>query len=180
MPSSSRRWIAFFLILAVLGVAAVSINLVYNLSLKLRPEQVARARELWRRNAPADYDLEWLVRTSRGGDEQDDEFFLAVRGGRPVFLGCDGEVLYAEAGLALVAGPGLLALPRQDPRAQGVEAMFRRIEEALRHDAAAGGRIYCTAMFDPRNGHPLRFVHRVPSTRERVEWIVRLTERSPR
>jgi hypothetical protein len=158
--------VAFFLTLGALGAAAVTINFVYNLSLQLRPEQVAQARALWRQNAPADYDLEWLVRTTHGGEDQDDENSLYVRGGRPALLGCNGELLYAD--------PWFPALPRDDPRLRGVEGMFDAMEEALRHDVSVGGRNYCTATFDLRDGHPQHFIHRVRGTRERVEWIVRL------
>jgi hypothetical protein len=159
MRRSSWRWVSFFLTLAVLGGAAVTINLVYNLSLQLRPEQVARARELWRQHAPADYELEWLVRTTHGTQEQDEEYFLSVRDGRPVSLRCDGQTL---------------TLPRQEPRVQGVPTMFDAMEEILRQDVSVGGRNYCTAKFDPHDGHPQHFVHRVRGTAERVEWIVRL------
>jgi hypothetical protein len=171
--------LAYFLTLAVLGAAALTIPIVYNLSLQLTPDQLAEARQRWRQHAPADYDLKWLERITHGTSEEDTEYLLAVRGGRPMLLGANGQVLYADPALAVVAGLGVLALPREDPSRYGVEAMFEHMAEVLQHDVSVGGRNYCTAKFDERDGHPMRFVHRVRSTSERLEWIVRLEPVAP-
>jgi hypothetical protein len=176
MPSSSRQWIVLFLILAALGLAAVTIPIVYNLAMQLHPEQVAHARRLWQQHAPSDYDLEMLIRTEHGSSKVDEEFFVAVRGGRALFLGCNGEVFYADPSLALLAGPGLLALPQEDPRPHTVEGLFDSMEETLRQDVSVGGRNYCTASFDEADGHPLHFIHRIRGTHDRVEWFVRLVK----
>jgi len=171
-----RHWQGFFLVLSILGVAALTIPVVYNLSLQLRPEPLAHARELWRRAAPVNYDLKWLELLDHGAGEEKYEYTLEVRGGRPQLLSCNGELLYAEPGLAVLAGPGFLALPQENPQRYGVEAMFDLMDGMLRQDASVGGRNYCTAAFDPRDGHPLRLVHRVRGAGERLEWIVRVVE----
>jgi hypothetical protein len=180
MSAPSRRWVVFFVVLGLLGIAAMVIPIVYNLGQQLRPEQLAAARERWRRNAPADYDLKLLVHTTHEGRETEDEYLLAVRGGHPRALGSNRELLYIDPSAAVLLGPGPLALPPEDPRRYGVEALFGQMEEALRHDEASGGRNYVTAKFDPDDGHPQRYVRRVRGTKERVEWFVRLERSSPR
>ncbi len=171
----SRRWLAFFAVLAVLGLAALIIPIVYNLSIQLRPEQVAQARALWQRAAPRNYDLDELVLTSHGGDEMDkDRYVILVRDGRTVLIGSNDVLIYVDPSLAAVLGPPVLALPPEDPARYGIEALFAQMEEALQHGVAAGGRDYVTATFDPHDGHPTRYIHRVRGTGEREEWLPRL------
>ncbi len=174
MSPPSRRWLWFFAVLAVLGIAAMVIPIVYNLSQQLTPEQLAAARQRWREHAPADYHLELLVQTTnREGHEETDEYVMEVRGGRIRLLGDKKykELLHVDPAQAVLLGPAILALPREDLRNYGVEALFNRMEEALRENAA-GGRNYLTAQFDPGDGHPLRYVRRIRGTKERVEWFV--------
>jgi hypothetical protein len=178
MPPPSRRWLLFFAVLALLGTAATVIPIVYNLSLQLRPEQLAAARERWRRQAPADYQVKLLEHTTHEGRETEDEYVLEVRDGRVRMLGSNGELLYVDLAAAVLLGPGVAALPPEDLRRYGVEALFDQMEEALRENAAVG-RNYLTAQFDPADGHPLRYVRRIRGTKERVEWFVRLERRSP-
>jgi hypothetical protein len=56
-----------------------------------------------------------------------------------------------------------------------VSALFEQIEAALRQDETADRRNFATAQFDPKDGHPLRYVRRVRGTKERMEWHVKLT-----
>jgi hypothetical protein len=44
------------------------------------------------------------------------------------------------------------------------------MESKLRDDVAAGGRNYATAIFDTKDGHPLRYIHRVSGSDERIQW----------
>jgi hypothetical protein len=169
MPPPSPRvppWVPFFAALAVLGAAAVTIPIVYNLGRLLRPEQVAEARRRWREHGPRDYDLKLRVHTTRGGGQDEDEYFVAVRGGRVAFAGSNDEALYVDPALAAFAGAGVLTLPPEDLSRYGVEALFDQMAGALR----PGGRDYATADFDSGDGHPTHYVHRVRGTRERVEW----------
>jgi hypothetical protein len=177
MPPPPRRWLLFFAVLALLGAAATVIPIVYNLRLQLRPGQLAAARDLWGRKAPADYRLEILVSTNHEGRETRDEYVLEVRGGRVRLLGSNGEVLYLDPATAVLLGPGVVALPPEDPRRYGVEALFDQMEEALRQNTSSGGRNYLTATFDPADGHPQRYVRRIRGTGERVEWFVRMERR---
>jgi hypothetical protein len=171
----NRRWILFFLVLSLLGATAVVLPLAYNLSILLRPEQLADARRKWQEKGLSDYDLAYLYHLEHEGEETKDQYLVRVRGGRVVSATVNNEVLAIDRSLAVVAGPGLLAGSFDDPRRYGVPAMFDEMEAALRQDAAAGQRNFATATFDPRDGHPLRYVHRIRGTRDRLEWTIKLT-----
>jgi hypothetical protein len=174
-----NRWVFYFLVLGAMGVAAVVAPIVYNLSLQLQPEAVARARMLWEEHGPRDYDLELLQR--RDQEENADEYFIKVRGGRVTsVIGKTEGVLVVDETALLALGPGIRALPPPEKMPPcTVEEMFDRIEEGLQHDAAsAGKRNYATASFDSRDGHPHRYVHRVAGTKQRLEWVIKLTPRS--
>ena len=168
----SRRWIGFFLVLFVLSLSAILVNFVYNLSIQLKPEQLAEAQRRWQANAPSNYDL--LVRTESGPDEAQ-SYLVQVRSGRVVMIVEDEEPLYVEESLAAVAGSGILALSERDPQQYGVAALFAEIESALHGRETMGRRDYLKADFDPKDGHPYHFIHRVQGTKQRVEWFVKLT-----
>jgi hypothetical protein len=168
------RWVALFVVLAALGAAAILIPLVYNLRLQLTPGQLAEARARWEASGPRDYDLEYLVRTEDGRATENEEYVVRVRDGRVVLVGCNGELLRVSPAAGCVAGPGVRAVPDVSPQDFGVEALFRTMEENLSGDAGRGGRNYAVATFDPHDGHPVHYVHRVRGTRQRQEWTVRL------
>lgn len=171
----SRRWIGFFIVLAILAGFAISIPLVYNLSIQLRPEQLAEARRLWQDHATPNYDLEYLVRTTNDGQQEERAHLVQVRGGRVVLVVDNGELVYLDPSLAGIAGLAVPALSLEDPRRYGVPALFDEIEAALHQDEMAGRLNFATAQFDPRDGHPFRYVHRVRATKERVEWNIKMT-----
>lgn len=172
----SRRWIGFFVVLGTLSVVAIVVPLVYNMSLQLHPEQLAAARRRWQENGSADYDLSYLVKRELGGvAAREEEYLVQVRGGRVVLLADEREVVYVDPRLAVVAGPVVLAVLSENPRHYGVPALFEEIEAAVRQRAAGEPRDYIKADFDPKDGHPYHFIHRVPRTKDRVEWFVKLT-----
>jgi hypothetical protein len=170
-----RRWIGFFLALAIMGAIAIVVPIVYNLSIQLRPEQLAEARRLWQENAPVDYDLACLIKTEHEGEATEREVLVQVRGGRVVFAAEDNQLVFVDAALAGIAGPELLAASSQNASGYGVPALLGEIEAALRRDQTAGRRNFATARFDPRDGHPYHYVHRVRGSKERVEWNVKLS-----
>lgn len=173
----SRLWIIFFVALAAMAVFALIVPIVYNLSIQLRPEQVVEARQRWLHNAPANYDLEYLVRTMNGDQEEADTNLVQVRGGQVVLIIYNREVVYLDPSLGSVAGLGVQALSSENPRQFGVPALFDEMEAKLHQDESAGRRHFATAQFDPKDGHPFHYVHRVASTKERVEWNIKLTLR---
>lgn len=152
MPRSRNRlWILFFLVLALLGVIAVVVPIVYNLSQLLRPEQLAEARRHWAEARPTDYDL-WMDQrtTNAAGDVEEKRFVAHVRG---------GKATSADDGWPMV------------------EDLFDHIANDLSADAArTDRRNYATATF-AADGHPTRYVHRIAGSKERTEWLIRLEPR---
>ena len=109
------------------------------------------------------------------GEAEKSEYLVKVRDGRVVFVADTGEVLYLDPSFAIVAGPTVLALTSEAARKFGVPALFDEIEAALRRDETSGRKNYTQAQFDPRDGHPLHYIHSVHGTKERIEWHVKLT-----
>lgn len=171
----SRRWIWFFAILVVAAALAITAPLVYNLSIQLRPEQLAEARRRWEDMAPDDFDLEYLIRTTHDGLEEENQYRVIARRGRVVLIVGNGDVIYIDSSLALLAGPAVLALSPAEARHYGVPALFEQIEAGLHEDETADRRNYSTAQFDPKDGHPFHYVHRIRGTKQRIEWNVKMT-----
>jgi hypothetical protein len=160
-PRTNRRWIWFFVTLAVLTVLAITVLAVYNLRLQLKPEQLAAARKLWEQKGPRDYQFKYTVRT---GDERDgDEFVVQVRGSTVTSVKLNGRLLDKDKYIY-----------------HSMDAKFDEIEEFLKKDAEKGRpRTYTRALFDSADGHLLHFVRRVMGTRERVEITVESLEPLP-
>ncbi len=177
--SPSRRWVWFFLVLASLSAVAIVVPIVYNLSIQLRPEQLAEARRRWAENAPADYDLAYLVKRKEHDNlppPADQEYLVQVRAGRVVLVMEDGEVVFLDRHWwAIAVGPAALALPPEDTSGYGVPALFDRIEAWLPREASLGRRAFATAQFDPKDGHPYHFVFRDRGSGERLELNIKLT-----
>ena len=173
----SRRWIGFFVILSGLAVVAIVVPIVFNLSIQLRPEQLAVARQRWQENTPLNYDLEYLIKTTQRDREDESSYLVQVRSGRVVLVLCNDDLAYLDPSLALVAGLGVPALSSENPRQFAVLALFDKIEAALRQDEMSGRRNFATAQFDPKDGHPFHYVHRIRGTKERVEWNIKISLR---
>jgi hypothetical protein len=172
------RSLWFFVPLVVLGAVGVVIPIVYNLGLQLKPEQLVGARERWREHGTQDYDLDYMARYDQLPEP--DEIGIRVRGGKVVRVIMNTEVLRFDDAAGLALGLAVRTLPPRDFSGQTVEGMFDQIEKRMREDAAsAGRRNYATASFDLRDGHPIRYVHRVSGTKLREEWQIKLTRVSP-
>jgi Family of unknown function (DUF6174) len=169
----SRRWIWFFLVLGILGMAGIIIPIVYNLSIQLRPEQLADAQRRWQENQPLNYDLEYLVKITHT-EQEERQYLVKVREGQVVLVAESGEMLYLDPSLAIVAGPGVLALSSEDTARYGMSVLFDEIEAALQRNATAERRNLVKASFDPNDGHPSHYIHRVRGTKDQVEWFVKL------
>jgi hypothetical protein len=169
-----RRWVWFFLYLAAAGAVAVVVPLAYNLSLQLTPAQLAAARARWRAEGPRDYDLQYKEKVAHGGEEEESEWVVRVRGGKVVAVTRDGEPLLPDPSAGLAAGPAAAALPAGAYQGLSVDGKFARMEADLARDAAEGRHSYSTAVFDARDGHPLRYVRRDRAAGERLEWDLML------
>jgi hypothetical protein len=155
---ASRRWVWYFLILAVMSSTAIILPIVYNLSLQLRPEELAAARQRWKANGPPDYDLQFQEKITEHGEASDSEWYVKVRDDKVTAVTCDGDTLPASE------YPDLT-----------VDGQFAVIEKGLQLDLAEGvRRNYATAAFDLRDGHPTHYVRRVRGSGERLEWNVNL------
>jgi hypothetical protein len=173
----SRRWIGFFVVLAVLAVFAIIVPLAFNLFIQLRSDHLIEAQKRWQENAMPNYDLEYLVKTTHGNEEEERAYLVQVRGGQVVLIVCDSDVVYLYPSIALVAGLGVPALSSNDPRQFGIPALFAEIERTMRQDELSGRRNFASAQFDPKDGHPFHYVHRVRGTKERIEWNIKFSPR---
>src|SRR5262245_59451196 len=104
-PRRPLRWVGFFAVLAVLAGAGVTLPIVYNLGLQLRPEQLEAARQTWRERGPADYDLTFTITYDR--EKLGERHIVLVRGGKVVFASCEGEVLAVAPALGAALGAPL-------------------------------------------------------------------------
>jgi len=153
-----RAWVWFFVLLAAMCAAAVTLPIVYNLSLQLRPEELAAARARWKASGPRDYDLQYQEKITQNGEQGETEWDVQVRDGKVAAVTCDGA-----------------ALPAAEYPNLTVEGQFAEIEKGLELDLAAGARKnYATAAFDLGDGHPTHYVRRVRGTGDRLEWNVNL------
>jgi hypothetical protein len=160
----SRRWMWFFAALAVLGVAAISINWVYSVWQQLRPDRLAAARALWRERGPANYDLEYVVKeeSTPGGDARDDPHF-------------DYYKAQVREGQVQSATRNDVPLSPDEAKRRDVNALFDLIQAYLERDGAPGRpRTYAHAHFDSTDGHPIHYVRRVMGSRERLEITIQL------
>jgi hypothetical protein len=163
----------FFLILTVLAAGAITVPIVYNLSLQLTPEQLAAAERLWHQHGPRDYDLEYAEKI-----DPDTHIFIyrvKVRDGRVISFSSNDKIELLDQRAGVVLGPIVGLAGDADFQEHSVEGLFRQIRQAMQEDAERGGRRnYVTATFDKHDGHPVHYVRRVAGKRERVEWNVKL------
>jgi hypothetical protein len=164
--------VAFFVILASLSAVAVVLPIVYNIQQQLRPEQLAQAQELWRQRGPADYKLDYTLMVDR--DPSLERYTVLVRRGRIVFAGGAGRIEVLDPDIGALAGPSVRGVVHHEERILDVPGIFDRIGSVLESDPQAGKRNLTVAVFDPVDGHPRRFIHRVRGTNQREEWIIRL------
>ena len=153
-----RTWVWFFVFLAAMGAAAVTLPIVYNLSLQLRPQDLAAAQARWKAAGLRNYDLQYQEKITQNGEQTEAEWAVKVRDGQVTAVTCDGQ-----------------ALPAAEYPNLTVDGQFAEIEKGLELDLAAGARKnYATAAFDLGDGHPTHYVRRVRGTGDRLEWNVNL------
>jgi hypothetical protein len=159
-PPRNYGWIWYFAVLAVLTVTAISIWIWYSRKQQLKPEQVAKARALWKEHRPSDYDLAYTKKGSATGT-----FALEVRNGKVVSVTLDGRPITRDD---RPLDP--VFYPRYD-----MSGLLDDIDQFLRLDAEPGKpRTFTIAAFDPDDGHLIHYVRRVMGGTERIEITVQL------
>jgi hypothetical protein len=159
----NRNWIWFFVVLTLLGAAAVTINWAYNARQQLTLEELQRDEALWDDVGPADYDLviEKTYQSSAGDSPTTERVEVEVRRKKVVAGRLNG------APRDVAKGPWA----RYD-----MSGWFRFVERFQKMDTEPEApRTFRTAEFDPRTGQLLRFTRSVSTTRERQEIVWRLT-----
>jgi hypothetical protein len=155
----SKNWIWFFVVLGTLAVAAVAINGVYNLRQQLTQEELKRARQLWEKNGPHDYVMEY-TKTLPTGTET---LVVKVKDGVPFSV--EGNVFIDKE--------------RRDNLYDyyGMDALFEQIGTFLKEDARPDSpRAFNRAMFDPNDGHIIDYLRSVSATGQRVHIEVKRVE----
>jgi hypothetical protein len=168
---SGRGWQVFFIVLIVLASAGAIVPFVFNLRQQLSAEELQEAQTRWKEYGPENYDLEYTIRFD--DDPEAQRHVMLVRNGKVVMAALDGEPTYLDPAFGAAAGLCMRGVS-QEPRPQGIESIFLRLEQALRTNAAAPRRNFTSAQFDANDGHPRRFVHRIRETGQREEWYLRV------
>jgi hypothetical protein len=163
----SRRWVVFFALLVALAGTGVVLPIVYNLGQQLRPEQLDAARQLWRENGPADYDLTFTIQYDR--ERTAERHIVLVRGGRVAFASCEGEVVFVSPAVGALLG---VSAGSSQGEVFDIPAIFDRVEAFL--DADEERRNFLVAVFDPKVGWPRRLIRRVRKSSTREEWNLRV------
>jgi hypothetical protein len=160
VPTRSRRWLWVFIALAVVAAAlltwlAIFVRTELDPANQLNLKQLQAARSLWDSKGPKDYQMLYKVR--RGGEKQQDSYFVEVRGGKVVSVVLNGE-------------------QRLEPRLLDYHSMtglFNMIELFLKQDDGPNRpQIFCRGYFDQADGHLVQFVRRVGGTNESVDLRV--------
>jgi len=158
----SRRWVWFFLFLAIVPAALIGVEIWFNLNQQLTPEKLAAARARWDENGPRDYVLEYEVKREYNPEpasRNPDKYTVRVK---------DRKVEEVTAADGKPPEPGEFDFGSMDD-------LFDRIARQLQADKESGGRRpFVTATFDKHDGHIAHYVHSVSTTRERLEVTVTL------
>lgn len=165
---ANRKWIWFFVILAVLAALAIGINWVRNANQQLTAEQLQAARELWRRNRPADYDLK-IVNAI-----QKQTITVHVRGTTIVEFLVNGKP--PEPLLDRDGKPNPEA-ERAQRQYYDMDGLFDSVEELLERDRRENRYPFTRARFDKNDGHITSFIRQYQGVTEQ-SFRVELTRPS--
>jgi hypothetical protein len=167
-PRRSRGWVWFFVVLAVLAVAAVATLWVYNVRQQLTPKELAAARALWKEKGPRDYRLTIVKEGSATGT-----FLVTVRHGE-----VKSVLMKQEGSQGKKAEP--VALPQRQYSYYDMDGLFDDLERFLEIKAdPKQGRVFLHASFDREDGHLLGYIYSNAQNRQRVKVVVELTRLAP-
>lgn len=154
--AKSKKWIWYFLVLACLGSLAVVIPILYNLSMQLTPEKLARAQAQWQQNPLDDYQLQYSIKVD--ANKQMDRYRIVIEEGQVTSAHCNGK-----------------SISLTDPLVWTIPELFQLIEDGLQKDQQTGqSKNYAIAYFEKKYGYPMRYIRRERGNRSRLEINVKL------
>ena len=147
-------WLWFFVILVLLTVLATVILVRFNLWQQLQPDQLARARQLWKEKGPHSYRLVYSKKiTEESRESRTEDYDVEVR---------DGVV-------AQIKVNGRLEPANRHP-SHTMDDLLNLVAANLERDQDKGRpRTYTRALFQGDNGGLRWYVRRVMGSKERVE-----------
>jgi len=158
IQKSRSRWIGFFVVLAVLALAAILIQVWYNPTVPLTAALLAEAEAKWKAYGPRDYDMDYSMKKL----DSSERFQVQVRDGKAVAVTMNDKVALE---------------PRHYPY-HTMPALYGFIETFMEQDGQPNSpRTFTTVWFDPVDGRLIHYVRSVASKRERQEITVHLTPR---
>jgi hypothetical protein len=150
----------FFGLLIVLSVVLVGLEYWFTLQRQLTPERLDRARHIWDahwQGRPRDYVWEYAVEDRSRNKEV---YRIEVRNGQAISAARQEDERFVPVD--------------RYPYAT-MDALFDHVAELLEADRnSEGPRAYMTVDFDGRDGHVVRLIRSIRSTRERTEIDVKL------
>lgn len=162
-----RNWKWVFVVLAVLGALAITVNWVYNAGQPLTVEELHAARALWTNSRPSNYDLkitraQSYTSADGGGGTVVDKIDVQVRGGKVTsFLlnGREPEPLLDREGKRLIDEE------RRQRASYDIDGLFDAIEEFIDIDRREKRKSFLRARFDKNDGHVILFTRQVQGKR---------------
>jgi hypothetical protein len=151
----NRNWIWFFVVLALLGIASISISWVYNVKQQLTPEELAHNRALWEKNRPRSYVFAYTKQLKSARES----YVVTVHDGKVQ------SVVMREDD-----APEEVKLRPDQYGFYDMDGQFDQMERFVEMDRQGSGkRGFNRAEFDPRDGHLLRYVHSGGQAKDPVE-----------
>lgn len=157
----NRNWVWVFGILLVLGVAAVSINWIFNVGQPLTKERLQEARNLWKQHRPNNYNVR-IIKTSMFASVDGskgttvDEIVVHVRDRKITAFFVNGKE------------PEPLATARDEQQRResyDMDGLYDSIEEFLRMDERENKKSFMRARFHKSDGRLTLFTRQVNGLR---------------
>jgi hypothetical protein len=159
----NRGWIWFFVILAVLAVAAAAILWIYNVNQQLTSEQFEAARKLWSEKGPRDYTLTITKEGSAKGT-----YVATIRAGD------------VESVVEKVPGGKDRLLEKRLYSYYDMTALFDDLQRFLEiKNDPNKGKVFLRAHFAPEDGHIEEYVYSNSTDRQPVRVVVQLKRDLP-
>jgi hypothetical protein len=158
IASHKRGWMVFFGLLLFMTIAGICLQIWFNEQQRLRSGQIDSAWERWKANRPAKYEF---VYTVVDYDKDLVEYTVRVRpdGSFRVMSSGDDREEKLQAG---------------DVPYLSMDELFSKMSDQLAENQQPGKpSVFAKADFDRQDGHVVRYIRSVRSTRERLEVIVK-------